>query len=165
MVTPEGNLVDYMRVDSEQEPNGNFALECPADGLTRYKVAAKINISADGKTASFSPDNDFINFPGALSKFTIRYDSVSGKYWSIANRITKTDNTYIGASNSPRNQRNVLVLYSSSDLFNWDENYILLRWNEGEIITRRQNFGFQYADWQIDGNDIVAVVRTAWDVS
>lgn len=162
VVTPEGNLVDYMRVDSEQEPNGNFALECPADGLTRYKVAAKINISADGKTASFSPDNDFINFPGALSKFTIRYDSVSGKYWSIANRITKTDYAYIGASNSPRNQRNVLVLYSSSDLFNWEEKYILLRWNEGEIITRRQNFGFQYADWQIDGNDIVAVVRTAW---
>ena len=162
VVTPEGNMVDYMRVDSEQEPNGSFEMECPADGLTRYKVAAKINISADGKTATFNPNNDFINFPGALSKFTIRYDSVSGKYWSIANRITNTDYTYIGASNSPRNQRNVLVLYSSTDLFNWEEKYILLRWNEGKIITRRENFGFQYPDWQIDGNDIVAVVRTAW---
>lgn len=162
VVSPEGNVIDYLRVDTEQEPNGNFGLDCPVDALTRYKVAAKINISADGRTATFAPANDFINFPGAFSKFTIRYDPVSGKYWSIANRITNTDYPYAGASNSPRNQRNVLVLYSSSDLVNWEEKYILFRWNEGKIITRRENFGFQYADWQMDGNDIVAVVRTSW---
>lgn len=162
VITPEGNVIDYLRVDTEQEPNGNFGLDCPVDALTRYKVAAGINISADGRTATFAPANDFTNFPGAFSKFTIRYDPVSGKYWSIANRITNTDYLYVGASNSPRNQRNVLVLYSSSDLVNWEEKYILMRWNEGKVITRRENFGFQYADWQIDGNDIAAVVRTSW---
>jgi hypothetical protein len=162
VVTPEDSIVDFMRVGSEQETNGDFALDCPADGHRRYDIAAKIHVAGDNKTEVFNPFSDFTDFPGASTKFTIRYDSVSKKYWTIANRITTTDYTYLGSSNSPRNQRNVLVLYTSSDLQTWEEKYIVIRWNEGKIITRRENFGFQYADWQIDGNDIVAVVRTSW---
>lgn len=162
VVTPEDSLVDFMRVNSEQETNGNFSMDCPVDGFTRYRVAAEIQVAKDGKTISFDPQLNFTNFPGALSKFTIRYDSVSAKYWTVANKVSKTDFTYLGSSNSPVNQRNVLVLYSSSDLVNWEEKYIVLRWNEAKMITRNVNFGFQYADWQIDGNDIVAVVRTSW---
>ncbi|MGC3978064.1 MAG: T9SS type A sorting domain-containing protein [Paludibacteraceae bacterium] len=162
VINPDGNLVDFVRVISEQEKNGDFALGCPADSYTRYKIAAKIPVSADGKTVSFDPYSNFTNFPGAMSKFTIRYDTLSGKYWSIANKITTTNYKYLGASNSPVNQKNVLVLYSSTDLENWEEKYILLRWNEADVLTQRVNFGFQYADWQIDGNDIVAVVKTSW---
>ena len=162
VITPENKIANLLRLNSEQETNGMFDLECPCDAFTRYNIAAMLPVSDDGTKITFDPFQNFVNFPGALSKFTVRFDSVSGKYWTIVNKITKTDFKYLGSSNSPRNQRNVLVLYSSSDLQNWEEKFIVMRWREGEILTRRVNFGFQYADWQIDGNDIVAVVRTSW---
>lgn len=163
VVTPDGKIVDFLRMKTDQPVNGTLEMQGYAAGIPRYEVAAMINISDDGTTATFDPATNFVHFPGASTKFTIRYDSVSKKYWSIINKITTVKSGWgNGSSDGPWNQRNVVILSSSTDLKNWEERYKMLRWNEGDIITRRTTFGFQYVDWQFEGNDIVAVMRTSW---
>ena len=51
--------------------------------------------------------------------------------------------------------RNRMVLLYSTDLVNWVE--------AKDIVYHRDPFfhGFQYTDWTFDGEDIIAVVRTA----
>lgn len=163
VIAPDGKIVNIIRMATAQAVNGTLEMNGYATGIPRYEVAAKLEVSADGQTTSFNPATGFIHFPGAMTKFTIRYDAASGKYWSIVNKITTVFSGWgNGSSNGPWNQRNVLMLVSSTDLENWQEEYKIIRWNEGELITRRANFGFQYVDWQFDGNDIVAVSRTSW---
>lgn len=163
VITPEGKLIDMLRIESKQIEGKEFELTGGAKGITRYEVAAFINISDDGKTAIFNEHKNFVHFPGAQSKFTIRYDPISAKYWTISNKITNIPQTWTKNSNyGAWNQRNVLVLSSSKDLKNWETKYKILRWNEGKLITRMENFAFHYADWQFEGNDIVLVSRTSW---
>ena len=111
-----------------------------------FEKAAIIDISADGTTASFNTSTGIIDFPGGGSKFTIRYDEASGRYWSLANKRTDPDAV-----------RNVLALTSSADLVNWTVESTILYHPDSD------NVGFQYADWQFEGADIVAVSRTAYD--
>jgi|GEM_PF-497832 len=163
VVTPSGSVVDFMRLETWQAVGGGMPITTGgATGLQRYEVAAKISVSADGSTVSFgNTAAEYAHFPGAESKFTIRYDATSGKYWTIVSKIsvfTDTWETY----NLPSHQRNVLALYSSSDLISWDHKYDIIKWNEGYPVKTWDVFGFQYADWQFQGNDIVAVSRTAW---
>ncbi|MFD1632097.1 hypothetical protein [Pseudopedobacter beijingensis] len=163
VVDPDGRIVNIIRMSTVQPVNGTLDMNGYATGIPRYEVAAKLNVSADGQTTSFDPTTGFIHFPGAMTKFSIRYDAASGKYWSIVNKITIVFSGWSNNStNNPYNQRNVLMLMSSTDLKNWQEHYKVIRWNEGDLITRRENFGFQYVDWQFEGNDIVAVSRTSW---
>src|SRR5690606_13888264 len=62
VVTPDGGIVDILRVD---------------DRTTHDEKAAMVNISADGKVASFDPKTGFIPFPGGSKKFAIRFDGKS----------------------------------------------------------------------------------------
>lgn len=163
VIGPTGNIVNMIRMSTVQPNGGTLAMNGYATGIPRYEVAAKIDISTDGLTASFNPSTGFVHFPGAMTKFTIRYDTLSAKYWAIVNKITSVFSGWDNSSvNNPYNQRNVLMLTSSSDLVNWEERYKVIRWNEGDTINRRANFGFQYVDWQFEGNDIVALSRTSW---
>lgn len=109
--------------------------------------AAIINISANGSTATFQSATGLVDFPaGGSNKFTVRYDAPTGRYWSLTNNLDR-----------PGDVRNVLQLVSSPDLVNWTE--------EGTILSHPDpvNVGFQYADWQFEGNDIIFVSRTAYD--
>lgn len=113
---------------------------------------ARVEISAGGKQISFDAEKGFVPFPGGAKKFTIRYDERSGKYWTLVNNtepeklVIKNDKT-----------RNTLSLYSSTDLLEWKR--------ERTIIDHPDIYyhGVQYVDWQFDGEDIVAVIRTAWE--
>src|SRR5690606_24787661 len=58
VLTPEGRVVDILRVD--YRPEGG--------------TAAIVSISDDGRTASFDPKTGFVSFPGGSKKFTIRHD-------------------------------------------------------------------------------------------
>jgi hypothetical protein len=136
VVTPDGNIVNILRVD--YRPEGG--------------KAAVINISADGKKASFEPETGFIDFPGGCKKFTIRYDNISKKYWTLSNAVLprhKGDN--------PERTRNAVALMSSPDLREWDIHSIILYYPDVKY------HGFQYLDWQFEGNDIIAISRTAYD--
>ncbi|RZK70959.1 MAG: exo-alpha-sialidase, partial [Pedobacter sp.] len=163
VVTPTGDVIDFMRLETWQPVGGAMPITTGgATGLQRYEVAAKIAVSADGSTISFNNTAaEYAHFPGSESKFTIRYDATSGKYWTIVSKIsvfTDTWETY----DLPSHQRNVLALYSSSDLINWEHKYNIIKWNEGYPVKTWDVFGFQYVDWQFEGNDIVAVSRTSW---
>lgn len=131
VVTPEGKLVNILRVNDD-----------------RGDRAAIVRISDDGKTVSFDPNNDFIDFPGGRTKFTIRYDPASRRYWSLVNK-----------QRNPTAYRNILALTSSEDLRNWTIHSIILRHDDPK------NHAFQYVDWLFEDNAIIAVSRTAWDGS
>jgi hypothetical protein len=137
VVSPDGKIVNVLRVDYREK-----------DG----EKAALVHISDDGKTASFNPEKDFINLPGGCKKFTIRYDKTSKKYWMLSNYVPDE----FKGGNAERT-RNTQALSWSSDLRNWNIHRIVLQHKDVAY------HGFQYLDWQFDGNDIIALSRTAYD--
>ncbi|KVD83421.1 glycosyl hydrolase [Burkholderia sp. ABCPW 14] len=118
------------------------------------EMAALVHVRADGRSLSFDPARDFVDFPGGGKKFTVRFDPRSERYWSLANAVPNAD----GTANLER-VRNTLALTSSPDLRHWTVERVLLQ------SADRLRHGFQYADWQFEGDDIVAVVRMAFDDS
>lgn len=161
-VTPDHRLINLLRLHSVPSLNDRYALEGPSAGKPRSEVAAVIQVDAENNRVSFDPPNGFIHFPGSQSKFTIRFDQKSGRYWSLVQKVT---NPYSGYHRDyqPNYQRNVLLLTSSTDLQTWTEHAIILRWREGLPVHRLDPVGFQYVDWQIEGDDLIAVCRTAWN--
>lgn len=137
VVTPDGKVVDILRVaTSEKGP----------------ELAAFVNISDDGLTASFDSAKGFVDFVGGARKFSIRYDPQSKLYWTICNMVTPEFSDKDAGS-----VRNTLVLKSSSDLKSWKVNKVLL--HHPDILKH----GFQYVDWQYDSRDIIFLSRTAYD--
>lgn len=112
--------------------------------------AALIHVADDGNSIRFDPETGFIDFPGGSKKFAIRCDSLSGMYWSLTNYIRDK-------GHNPERTRNTLALISSTDLKQWNVRSILLY--HPDVV----NTGFQYADWQFEGDDLIAAVRTAYD--
>ncbi len=115
--------------------------------------AGIISVTEDGKTATFNPRTDIANLPGACKKFTILYDSISKRYWTLSNYVLSKDRQ----GNNLERVRNTIVLSYSEDMVEWTIKDTLL--HHPDI----GNHGFQYADWLVDGDDIVAVFRTAWE--
>lgn len=116
-------------------------------------TGARIHVSADGKTSTFDPRSDFFTIPGGSTKFNIRFDPVSKLYWSLTNPVDEATRQGRHASAV----RNTLALISSPDLVTWTVRRTLLHHLDPV------NHGWQYVDWQFDGDDIVAVSRTAYD--
>ncbi len=136
VVTPAGELVDVLRVQT-QSPD---------------EKAALVRISQDGKTASFDPATGFVKFPGGAKKFSIRFDPQTKCYWTLASVVLDRHRT-----NNPGGIRNALALTSSPDLVNWAVRCVLLY--HPDVVKH----GFQYVDWLFDGEDIIAACRTAFD--
>lgn len=135
--TPEGNLVNILR--THVLPDGG--------------TAAIVEVSKYGGEVSFDPNTGFIDFPGGDKKFTIRFDAVTQRYWSLSNYVAPE---FRGLDVPPERIRNTLTLVSSTDLREWEVNHIVLQHENVDKV------GFQYVDWQFDGNDIVAVTRAAF---
>ncbi len=137
VVSRDGRLIDVLRVDTTGYP----------------EKAARVEISGDGKTASFDPQTGFVDFPGGAKKFTIRYDSTSACYWTLATIVPADQQTRA----KPSSVRNTLALMSSKDLKAWTVRAILIQHPD------QARHGFQYVDWLFEGEDIIAVCRTAFD--
>ncbi|MFW6169645.1 MAG: sulfatase-like hydrolase/transferase [Planctomycetota bacterium] len=137
VATPAGDVVNILRVDV---PSG-------------AGKAAIVSISEDGKSASFDPETGFIDMPGGSTKFTIRSEPESEYYWALANYIPER---HVGPDRKPGSIRNTLALVRSKDLCDWELRGIVA------YHPDVKNHGFQYLDWQFDGDDIVAVSRTAY---
>ncbi|MBT7303895.1 MAG: exo-alpha-sialidase, partial [Victivallales bacterium] len=116
--------------------------------------AAMVELSADGTALAFDPATGFIDFPGGMTKFTIRWDESTAQYLALCNNNTDPARPA---------QRNILSLCASPDLRNWRvvktlvEDESGLSWGDSLKLT-----GFQYVDWQFDGDDLIYLVRTAW---
>jgi hypothetical protein len=161
VVTPEGKLVNLLRVHAELRPEDSFASTGGAAGIPRYEVGARCEISSYGHQQLFNPARGLIHLPGSQSKFTIRFDPRTKRYWSLIQKIT---NPHEGRDwkTSPIHQRNVLMLASTADLRVWRDESIVLRWRQGQILAGSDRVAWQYLDWQFDGEDLIAVSRTSW---
>lgn len=135
---PDGRLWNILRVNS-----------------TPYvDRAAMVEIHDDGARVSFDPDN-FIKLPGGQSKFVIRRDEETGLYWMLTNNNT---------SPAHSSQRNILSLYVSADLRNWYHAKTVLEDDQGLPFSKSVELtGFQYPDFQFDGDHIIYLSRTAYD--
>ena len=162
VVTPAGGLVNILRVESHPATGAEYALPGGAEAIPRFEVAAMMDVSLDGRRVTFDPADGFIHFIGSESKFTIRYDPVSKMYWTLGNKITKSD-PGLDWTHSPHHQRNVLALVSSADLKEWTERCRVLRYAAGTAVVKQgSRVGFQYVDWQFDGDDLISACRTSW---
>lgn len=134
--TPSGDVVDMLRVAAPNYP----------------EHAAMIHISTDGTKATFDPKHDLVEMPGGSKKFTIRFDPQTKRYWSLVNNVpTKF------REGAPDHTRNTLSLASSKDLRQWEVHQTILQHPD------TKTHGFQYVDWLFENDDIIAVVRTAFD--
>jgi sulfatase modifying factor 1 len=136
VVAPDSGMVNVLRVAVDRPP----------------AKAAIVHVSADGRTEAWDPALDLIEFPGGATKFTIRYDPESRRYWSLANY---TPPEFTGRD--PGATRNTLALTTSADLRLWEVRAVLLHHPD------HLRHGFQYLDWLFDGADIIAVSRTAYE--
>lgn len=135
VVAPDGSLVDLLRVQTKSPD----------------EKAAVVRISPDGAAAAFDPSADFVPFPGGAKKFTVRRDPAGGHYWALASAPRPADRRP-----NPGGVRNTLVLLRSADLRAWEVRRELL--HHPDVAKH----GFQYADWLFDGDDLLALVRTAF---
>lgn len=135
------------------------AVAC-ADGSVADVLRVHVGRSADEYCAVLKADRKgrrmsfrgLYPMNGGSKKFTIRYDDVSGRYWSILN--------YVGSDCRdlyPDRVRNRLVLASSENLETWTMHRLLVF--HPDVVKH----GFQYVDWVFDGDDVVYVARTAFD--
>ncbi len=137
LALPDGSIGNILRVD--YDPGG---------------VAAIVRLDKDGRSLHFEPARDFISFPGAATKFSIRQDPKTGEYWSLSNAVPECHqadlkrHTFI---------RNTLALLHSTDAREWSIQSVVLYHPDSAC------HGFQYTDWLFDGDDIVVVSRTSWD--
>jgi hypothetical protein len=141
VVAPHWEVVDMLRVDTSKLP----------------EKAAIIHVSADGRKVTFNRASGFINFRGGATKFSIRHDPHGRGYWALANIVTPENAGDVGGKVKPSAIRNTLALVYSHDLRQWQVRGIILHHPD------RSHHAFQYADWQFDGRDIVAAIRTACD--
>ncbi|HUE74354.1 MAG TPA: hypothetical protein VMP01_25960, partial [Pirellulaceae bacterium] len=123
-----------------------------ADSRNPEEKAAVIAVSDDGTQQSFDPAAGFVPFPGGAKKFSIRFDPQSKRYWTLCNWVPPEQR-----NDRPAQTRNTLALFSSADLKSWELARVILNHED------RIHHGFQYVDWLLDGDDLIAVVRTAFD--
>ncbi len=121
------------------------------DATPTWGYAAIFRLSEDGRTLSaIDSCGSIIPFPSNQSKFVIRYDEKTDRYYSLTSLPTG-DYTH---------QRNVLGLVESSDLFNWSVVDTVLV--ERQMMNDRLSIyahAFQYADFLIDADGILMVIR------
>ncbi|MCC2685861.1 MAG: glycosyl hydrolase repeat-containing glycosyl hydrolase, partial [Paenibacillaceae bacterium] len=137
VVRPDGQLVNILRYNTR-------------GGTPDYGRAIVLSVNAEEPGAPLIFDR-VIDFHGNMSKFSIRYDAESGRYWSLVNRV----------NSSNVNQRNILTLVSSADTVNWTIHRDILNYEENGWPEDSKKVGFQYVDWMFQGDDLAVASRTA----
>ncbi len=138
VVTPEGDMVNVLRVDLPPH---------------HPEKAAIVTVNPEGTLSSFDPETGFIPFPGGAKKFTIRHDPTSNHYWTLASIIL--EDSII--DDRPARIRNTLALMRSADLRHWEVRAIVLQHPDVK------HHGFQYVDWLFEADHLIAVCRTAYE--
>jgi len=133
-VSPEGTLYNVMRY--------NIRNAEPKYGLV---LAYKVNTQDPDAPLEYS---HAIKMPCNNSKFTIKYDGISRKYYSIGTRIDCEER--VGG-------RNLLSLLASDDMENWRVLCDLMDKRDEPM----EKVGFQYVDFEFEGDDLIYLCRTA----
>ena len=130
VLSPDGKLLNVMRF-----------------GMARHKAMA-LCVDTDNPEAPLVYDR-LLDFPGNKSKFMIRYDEVSHRYYSICDYIYDWENA--------NGARNMLTLVASDDLVHWEIVSTLYDYRDQDPMK----IGLQYVYFQIEGDDIIYLCRTA----
>lgn len=148
----QGNFRGWLEGNAVVSPAGRIVTVLRVDAPLDDEQAAIVEISPDGRQATFDPEHGFVPFPGGAKKFSIRPDPRGSGYWTLANYVPPRERRGL-----PAKTRNTLALVHSADLRSWQVRAILLAHPDPE------RHGFQYVDWLYDGDDLIALVRTAYD--
>ena len=108
-----------------------------------------------------SPNRTWLEFdrvfsmPGGQCKFTLRPDNQSRSFLALTNNATNMD--------CP-SARNLLTLTRSKGLLSqWEIASVVLRDDQGFAPDDSNRFtAFSYADWVVDGEDMLVAIRTAY---
>lgn len=133
-VSPNGKLYNIMRY--------NIMKANPPYGLV---LAYEVNTRSPEAPLQYS---HAIKMPCNNSKFMIKYDAESQKYYTICTRIDCEARIH---------RRNLLSFMCSSDMDHWELICDLLDGRDMDI----EKVGFQYVDFEFDGDDIIFLCRTA----
>ena len=133
-IAPDGKFYNIMRYDTRK-------------AVPSYGLALAFEVDADDPTKPLRYSHA-VKLDGNLSKFMIKKDPVSGYYYMILSRITEPDKV---------NARNLLSLERSKDLVSWELVTDLLDYRH----EPHTDVGFQYVDFEIEGDDIIYLCRTA----
>lgn len=136
VMTMEGTLT--------QAPDGKL-LNIMRFGKRGYNLAYEVNTKDHEAPLKY---HSVKKIGVAYSKFMIKHDSITNKYYTIASKLF---------DGCPDYARNYLVLMSSPDLESWKI--------EKELFDYRhmdpEKVGLQYVDFSFDGDDIIYLCRTA----
>jgi autotransporter-associated beta strand protein len=104
---------------------------------------------------AFDPDTDFVPLPGGEKKFGVRFDEVSGKYFILSNPVLAA---HKNSGWDLAMIRNTAAVLTSTDLRNWRVEKIFL------YSPNVDYEGWQYFNFDFDGEDMAVASRTAFDV-
>ena len=142
--------IGFLEGNAVAGPNGEIYVILRVESDPTYGKACVLKLSADYSTLSF---DRIIDLPVGKDKFVIRYDAVTDCYIAIGNIKT------VGTSAT---QRNVVAMYISKDLANWEYAATLLTDNSLLRMDESMYYrGMQYPDFIIDGDDLCLVLREA----
>ena len=113
----------------------------------KYNTALvyEVNTADHDAPLSFS---HLMEFPANYSKFMIKPDPQSNSYYTVATRVYSPEK---------KGARNLLSLMRSRNLQHWEVVTDLMDFrNEDD-----KHIGFQYVDFEIEGDDIIFLCRTA----
>lgn len=133
VVSPDGKVCDYLRIDH-------------ASANPAYGKAVILEMTDPDAPMKL---HKIVNCPiGSNAKFQLRRDPETGVYLAIGSEVVNPA--------TPK-QRTVLSLCISRDFETWE--------TVDRLVDRRdanpQKEGYQYVDWQFDGNDLIVVCSTA----
>ena len=134
-VTPDGELVDLLRF-------------CTTECTPNYGKAYLTRITTPDSLPEFV---SLVDFPGNLSKFHVLKSPADGRYYALSNPVTGSNLA----------QRNILRLSVSDDLIHWNVKRDILNYEDNCFPEDSKKVAFQYPGFLFDGDDILAIVRTA----
>ena len=115
-------------------------------GKKNYAIMYKVDTQNPEAPLTY---HGVMRFEANFSKFTIKFDEISGKYYSIATRLHETPYDFA--------PRNLLSLMSSADLKTWE---VVCDLHDYRHCDPRK-VGLQYVDFEFENNDIIYLCRTA----
>ncbi len=126
-------------------PDGRL-LDVMRFGKLNTAIVYEVNTDEPEAKLGFS---HLMDFSANYSKFMIKRDERSGYYYTVGTRVYNPERT---------NARDLLSLMRSKDLLSWDVVFNIIDYREVDT----DHIGFQYCDFEIEGDDIIFLCRTAF---
>ena len=141
VVAPEGRLMVLLR---EHTYKGGSA--------------SVVELSPDGSTGVAKGS---IAFPGGAKKFTVKFDPVSKRYWTLTSYLQSQPHVARGTLHLPfsstwyqaKDVRQYQLLMSSEDLLSWTPHKAVVETSRAESAS--------YSDFVFSGDDLLVVMRCA----